>query len=91
MNSYAQDFVNMFSFLWDKHLGVGLLGQRIGACLPLREIVKLFSEVAIHCIVPQAIQETLGCSTSVPAFGVNDLSVLACLVGMAVQYVSLWV
>ena len=43
---------HMFSFLLDKNLGVGWLGDTVGAHLTFYETAKLFSKVIVQfCII----------------------------------------
>ena len=43
---FKQFCKDTFLFLLNKELGVELLGQRVGICLPSEELAKLFSKVA---------------------------------------------
>ena len=64
----------LFSFLLDKYLWMKLLGHRVGVCIVLQEILRLFSEWLLCFISLPAMNESPSCSTSLPTLGIVSLS-----------------
>lgn len=61
-------FINMYTFLLNKHLGMEFLGHRICLC---PAFVGIASFLQLYQITPPAaVHEHLGCSPSAPRFGI---------------------
>ena len=69
-HSYITLCVDMFSFLWDNHLVVELLGLTLNFCLTLWETAKLFFKVNVLFCIPTSKVWLLWFSKSSQILGV---------------------
>lgn len=90
---FKQFCKDTFLFLLNKELGVELLGQRVGICLPLEELAKLFSKVAFPlCISTHKVWVSVvphPCHIFFQLFAVFFFLSLALLMGMWWYQISL--
>lgn len=70
-----QGFIQIFLFLFflGKYLWVKLLGDRVGVCLVLQEIVRLFSALLVNIISLPTMDESPSYSAFSSALGIVGL------------------